>query len=242
VVALLGAGVLASGAIILAWMAGTPASRAVGVAVVAALVAVVQWHLILIGCWHQPVPEWDGDRTPIGTTLLFAGLIAVAFYPCAWALLTLLRHPRSRQPVTWHTFAALAVVLVALVIVLPLVELEEQVISVRWTRSDGAFRHLATMCRRNSVLCDDIPSFLGAPPTGGVIAAIAGDTAAPSDLIYDLAKSDHRAMPYALTNPHLSAAAFRDVSVLCDSTAQEFISQNSRMPAGVLDSLDCGSH
>jgi hypothetical protein len=242
VVALVGGGVLVFCAIILGWMVGTPASRAVGIAVVVAVVAIAQWRLILGGWWHAPVADWEVDRTPLGITALFGGLIAVVVYPAARALLALVRQARRRHPVTGRTFAASVVLLLTFVALLPVVRFEAHVIAARWRGSGAAFRSLATTCRKKSVLCDEIPSLLGAPPSGGVVAAIAGDTTAPPDLIYELAKSDQRAMPYALTNPHLSAAAFRDLTVLCDSTAQDFVSQNPRMPAGVLDSLDCAPH
>jgi hypothetical protein len=125
---LVGAGALASGAIIFLWIAGTPASRAAGI-VIAAVGAIVQWRIVS-ACWHGTAADWDAYRVS-GIMVLFGGLIAVACCPAAWAVLTLLRHARRRHLATWQAFAATVVLLLTLVASLPVVRFEAYVVVPR---------------------------------------------------------------------------------------------------------------
>ncbi len=224
----------------------SPAARAVIIAGVAAVLAVVQWWVVTRNAPETPKGAvllfWPGAPFEWLSCAAFVVLLGAVLYPAAWACTVLVAAARGKHHLAdWRLIAAAPLVVGLLVSVRYVVRLETDLAQARRRGDERAFHRLYTECQTDQVLCDLVPGFLGTPNREGVLAWIAANPMAPPDIIdamaHAMAQADDLSLTDALSNPQLPVATFSDSTIIRRPELRYHLLQNPRVPEAVVDSL-----
>jgi hypothetical protein len=235
------AAVVAAGVVIRRKVRDAPAGGAAVVALLATPLLIAQW--MFAGGSQLPGPGgWfgsDGGFLSSFTIVDAAAWLAVLLYPFTWGCLVLWRRVRQgRAPLGPELIVACLLAGATICPGIPVARFEFNLTLAHHFADPQAFHRLANTCAAENVLCQRVPAQLWSPNQAGILVWIAGDSTAPPDVVYALARSgDRLLLRTAAGNPRLPAQAFRDTAFVGHFETALYMVTNPGIPAEALDSL-----